>query len=259
MNIWAGLRSIHITLDGNLLRTLSSRLAPEDLATLTMRGAHPAGPPPAKPALQRLNGLPTIPAGEAVEVDRRVTKDGIVSLAGDTHLVGFAYAGRTVTLRLDGHLMHAIADNALIGTWPCPLSTERLPRLTGARSPSTPLPPPPLPAGSLHVQRRVHETGRFMVAKQRIKLGKRHAGKLVTVVIEDTHLRVLHNGEEIALRPRRNLAPITPALHHRQRRQTSRRLTMSRAQTVKDLPRPHSDTRAPRSRRTPRTRTKKPE
>lgn len=48
-----------------------------------------------------------------------------------------------------------------------------------------------------------------MIARQRIKLGPRHAGKLVTVIVEDTHLRVLHNGEEIAVRPRRSLAPIT--------------------------------------------------
>jgi hypothetical protein len=36
----------------------------------------------------------------------------------------------------------------------------------------------------------------------------RHRGKIVTVVIEDTHLRVLHGEEEIAVRPRRNLKPI---------------------------------------------------
>jgi hypothetical protein len=48
-----------------------------------------------------------------------------------------------------------------------------------------------------------------MVAGQRIKLGPRHRGKLVTVVIEDTHLRILDGDEEIAVRPRRNLKPIT--------------------------------------------------
>lgn len=207
--IWADLRSIHVVLDGNLLHTVPSRLTPEDLTTLTMRGARPAGQELGKPALRRLNSLPTIPAGEAVEVDRRVTKDSTTTLAGANHVVGFAFTGRTITLRLDDHLMHAIADNALIGTWPCPVPADQLPRLKGARPASTPLPPPPLPAGSLHVQRRVHATGRFMVAKQRIKLGKRHAGKLVTIVIEDTHLRVLHDGEEIAVRPRRNHEPIT--------------------------------------------------
>lgn len=51
-------------------------------------------------------------------------------------------------------------------------------------------------------RRKVHATGR-------IKLGPRYRGKVVTVVIEDTHLRVLHGDEEIAVRPRRDLTPIT--------------------------------------------------
>lgn len=192
-----------------MVRTVASRLRPEDLRHLAMRGAQPAGPPPAKPALRRRNGIPVLPDSGAVEIERSVTKDGKVSIAGDTHLVGFAWAGRKVTLRLDGHLMRAIADNALIGSWPCPISTDRLAGIPGARTPSTPLPPPPLPAGSLRAQRKVHATGRIMVAGQGIKLGPRHRGKLVTVVIEDTHLRILHGDEEIPVRPRRNLQPIT--------------------------------------------------
>jgi transposase InsO family protein len=209
VTVWADLRSVHISLDGHLLRTVSSRLLPEDLRYLAMRGARPAGPPPGKPALRRANGTIIVSPGEAVEIDRAVTKDGLVTIAGDTHLVGFAWASRVITLRLDGHLMHAIADDSLIGTWPCPVRTDRLARLRGARTPSTPLPPAPLPTGSLRAQRRVHASGRIVVAGQRIKLGPRHRGKLVTVVIEDTHLRVLHGEEEIAVRPRRNLKPIT--------------------------------------------------
>jgi hypothetical protein len=42
--------------------------------------------------------------------------------------------------------------------------------------PATPLPPPPLPAGSIRAHRRVHASGRIMVAKQAIKLDPRHAG-----------------------------------------------------------------------------------
>jgi hypothetical protein len=53
-----------------------------------------------------------------------------------------------------------------------------------------------------------HASGRIMVTGQNIKLGPRHRGKIVTVVIEDTHLHVLHGEEEIAVR-RRNLKPIT--------------------------------------------------
>jgi hypothetical protein len=55
----------------------------------------------------------------------------------------------------------------------------------------------------------VHASGPIMVAGQNIKLGPRHRGKIATVVIEDTHLRVLYGEEEIAVRSRRNLKPIT--------------------------------------------------
>lgn len=208
VTIWADLRSIHVSADGHVVRTIASRLRPEDLRHLAMRGARPAGPPPAKPALRRRNGIPALPESAAVEIQRTVTKNDRGNIAGDTHLVGFAWAGHKITLRLDGHLI-AIADNALIGSWPCPVSADRLAGIPGARTPSTPLPHPPLPAGSLRAQRKVHATGRIMLAGQGIKLGPRHRGKFVTVVIEDTHLRILHGDEEIAVRPRRNLKPIT--------------------------------------------------
>jgi hypothetical protein len=196
-------------LDGHLLRTLGSRLAPEDLAYLAMKGARPARPAPAVAALARCNGHPTLAAGQAVEVDRKVHRDGEVRLGGGQYQVGMALAGRTITLRLDGHLLHAIADGALVGTWPCPLGTDRLARLAGARAAATPLPPPPLPAGSIRALRRVHTSGRIMVARQSIKLGPRHAGKLVTVVIEDTHFRVLHGEDLLAIKPRKDPTPIT--------------------------------------------------
>jgi hypothetical protein len=46
LTIWADLHSIHLILDGHVLRTVASRLLPQDLAFLAMRGARPAGPPP---------------------------------------------------------------------------------------------------------------------------------------------------------------------------------------------------------------------
>jgi hypothetical protein len=83
--------------------------------------------------------------------------------------------------------MHAIADNALMRTWPCPVPADRLGQIDGARTAAFPLPPPPLPAGAIRTQREVHASGRFMINGQFIKLGPRHAGKIVTVVIEDTY------------------------------------------------------------------------
>lgn len=207
--IRADLRSIHLLLDGHVLRTVASRLLPGDLASLSMRGARPAGPAPAAAALPRRNGRPIIAAGQAIELDRKVHRDGHVLIAGGKCQVGFGLAGSTVVLRLDGHLMHAIAAGALIGTWPCPVTAAKAARLPGARAAATPLPPPPLPAGSIRAQRRVHASGRIMVSRQPIKLGPRHAGKLVTVIIEDTHFRILHGEEELAIKPRRDTTPIT--------------------------------------------------
>jgi transposase InsO family protein len=209
LTVRADLRTIHLLLDEHLLRTVASRLLPADLAFLAMRGARPAGPAPATAAIPHRHGTPFLAPGQAVEADRKVQRDGHVLIAGTRCQVGFGLAGSTVTMRLDGHLMHAIADGALIGTWPCPVTAGKAARLPGARAAATALPPPPLPAGSIRAQRRVHASGRIMVNRQPIKLGPRHAGKLVTVVIEDSHFRILHGDEELAIKPRRDTTPIT--------------------------------------------------
>ncbi|WP_336213229.1 hypothetical protein [Nonomuraea sp. LPB2021202275-12-8] len=101
-----------------------------------------------------------------------------------------------------------------MATWPCPVPADQLASMRGAQAAATPLPPPPLSAGSTRVQRRVGRDGRIMVGNQRMKLGKGNAGKIVTVVIEDTYFRILHGEEEIATRPRRNTAPITQLKVH---------------------------------------------
>jgi transposase InsO family protein len=209
LTAWADLHSIHLLLDGHVLRTVASRLLPQDLAFLSMRGARQAGPEPARAAIQRRDGKPVLAAGQAVEIGRKVQRDGHVTVSGEKYQVGMGYAGTAVTMRLDGHLMHAVADGALAGTWPCPVRAERAARMNGARAAATPLPPPPLPAGSIAARRRVHPDGRIMVNKQFMKLGPRHAGKLVTVIIEDTCYRVLHGEEEIAVKPRKDTSPIT--------------------------------------------------
>ncbi|MFF5033022.1 hypothetical protein [Nocardia salmonicida] len=146
LTLWADLRSIHVVLEGRLVKTVVSRLSPEDLP-LTLRGARPAGPAPAPAALARACGAPTVPGGQVVEIDRRVSRDGTVGIAGADHQIGTSLAGRTITLRLDGRLIHAIAGGALADTWPCPIPRETLPTLRGIRAVSTPLPPPQVPAG----------------------------------------------------------------------------------------------------------------
>jgi transposase InsO family protein len=209
LTVWADLHSIHLILDGHVLRTVASRLLPQDLAYLAMRGARQAGPEPAKAAIQQKDGQPALAAGQAVEIDRKVHRDGHVNVDGSKYQVGAGHAGTQVAMRLDEHLMHAIADGALAGTWPCPVTLERAARMNGARAAATPLPPAPLPAGSIAARRRVHPDGRIMVNKQAMKLGPRHAGKLVTVIIEDTCYRILHGEEELAVKPRKDTSPVT--------------------------------------------------
>ncbi|MEV4127185.1 hypothetical protein [Nocardia sp. NPDC049707] len=99
VTVWADPRSLYISLDGHLIRTVSSRLLPEHLQLLRMRGARPAGPQSAKPALRKANGTIAIPVGEAIEIDRVVDRDGGVGVGGHHHVVGFGWVGRTVTLR----------------------------------------------------------------------------------------------------------------------------------------------------------------
>jgi hypothetical protein len=146
LTVWADLHSIHLLLDGHVLRTVASRLLPQDLAYLAMRGARQAGPEPAKAAIQRKDGRPVLAAGQAVEIDRKVQRDGHVTFNGQNYQVGMGYDGTQVTMRLDGHLMHAVAGGALAGTWPSPVTAERAARMNGARAASTALPPAPLPA-----------------------------------------------------------------------------------------------------------------
>ena len=40
------------------------------------------------------------------------------------------------------------------------------------------------------------------------KIGRLHAGKTVTIAVEDTHFRILHGTEELAVHPRTTTEPI---------------------------------------------------
>jgi len=204
-HVWVDQLSVHIRCDGQLVTTVPSNLTAADLHELTLRGAQPAGPPPATAAPARAGRLP---AGAAVELDRSVGGDGLLSLDGQPLNVGTQLARQRVTLRLDGHLIHVIAGGVRSKTLPSPIPPDRTTRLRGAGLATTPLPPPP--SGAVRVERRVPRDGVVMVTRQRVRVGRVHAGKILTIVVEDTHLRVLHNGEELALHPRTENRPITP-------------------------------------------------
>lgn len=48
-----------------------------------------------------------------------------------------------MTMRLDGHLMHAVATYTLVKSRPYPITLTKRLSLTGARQASSPLPPAP--------------------------------------------------------------------------------------------------------------------
>jgi transposase InsO family protein len=72
VTFWASTDIIHLTIAGARVKSVRSHLSLADLARLAADGARPAGPPP----------LPPAEPGAALEVDRMVSTDGHVTLAG---------------------------------------------------------------------------------------------------------------------------------------------------------------------------------
>jgi hypothetical protein len=78
-HVWADEFTVHVLIGGHLVKTVPSSLDAEDLATLKMRGASLAGPPPAAPSPAKAGILP---GGTGDEVDRNVDTNGVADLAG---------------------------------------------------------------------------------------------------------------------------------------------------------------------------------
>lgn len=171
---------------------------------LKMRGASPAGPPPAAPSPAKAGALP---GGTVIEVDRAVDGDGIADLAGRRVKIGAELARRRVTLRLDGHLMHVISGGVLAKTLPSPVPADGRSKLRGARIAAAALPAPA--PGPVSVQRKIPKDGIIMVTRQRLRVGASYAGKIVTIHVEATHFRVTCDGAEISLHPRTEQRPVT--------------------------------------------------
>ena len=106
LTIWADLHSVHLVLDGHCCASSRPGCFPR-----TWRSWLWAAPAPAE--IQRRGCTPVV---QAVEVDRKVRRDRHVFIDGGKYQAGAGPAGTTVTMRLDGHLMHAIADGALART-----------------------------------------------------------------------------------------------------------------------------------------------
>jgi transposase InsO family protein len=198
VTFWADTTVVHLLVNGVRLKTVPSRLTTTHLRRLLDDGGRPAGPPP-------IHTADTL-SGTAIEVERTVNAVGAVGLAGRQHPVGYHFAGRRVTVRLDQGLLQLVDDGVLLRTLPNPLSPAELARLRDAR-PAGPAPQPP--AGPLRVQRRISCRGALAVAGQRIHVGMVHAGRTVTVETADTTWRIYHGDElltEVARTTSKNVA-----------------------------------------------------
>jgi putative transposase len=133
---------------------------------------------------------------------RLVNAAGIITLGNQVVQVGSPLAGQRARIRLDGQVMHVITqDGVLWRTLPCPIPPGQRHKLQGVRLAG----PQPLPPARMTIQRKVSSRGGIQVARQRIQAGFPHAGKIVTIELGDTSLRIIDDqGELIAAVPRRS-------------------------------------------------------
>ncbi len=179
IRFWADCDLIHLSAGGTRIKTLRSHLSPADLRRLAASGAVPAGPSP----------LPHAAGTQAVEVERPVSRGGLVSLGPRRLLAAEILGGQLVGIRIEPATLMFFdpGTRVLLRTRPNPLTPAEVARLRGARPAG---PPPHPPAEPVRAQRRASATGLIMVAGQKIALGRVHAGRTVTVLACDTTLTV---------------------------------------------------------------------
>jgi len=203
---------LHVLIGGARHKTLPSKLTARDLRALLAGGdARPVLPGPTEAEPVGVTG--------AVEVDRTVNAVGFVGLGGDKHNIGWAFAGQRVTLRLDGRVLQVLDEQRVLqATLPCPLSATACGRLRGAR-PGGPAPSLPEPAAQI-AERTVSAAGGFVLAGQRVQLGRAYAGLVVQAHLDEEAIRIFHDGELVTTVPRttrKTLVVRKSGEHHRRK------------------------------------------
>ncbi len=190
VRFWADTDLIHLFIGGTRIKTVRSHLTVTDLARLVAAGAQSGGPSP----------LPPIEPGDAVEVERVVSRAGTVVLGGHVVLAAEILSGRRLGIRIerDTLMFFDLDSRELLRVRPNPLSHDKIIRLRGNR----PAGPPPRPSTEpVRVQRRVSSTGVITVCGQKVSLGRTHQHQTVTVHVSDTTLAIeLDDGETRAIR-----------------------------------------------------------
>jgi transposase InsO family protein len=125
IRFWADTQLIHLSAAGTPIKTLRSHLSAADLAKLAASGAVPAGPSP----------LPPIEDGQAIEVERPVSRGGLVSLGSHRLLAAEILGGQLAGIRIEANTLMFFdpATRVLLRTRPNPLTPAQVARLRGAR------------------------------------------------------------------------------------------------------------------------------
>jgi transposase InsO family protein len=206
--VWADCDLIHVLIGGTRVKTIRSHLSVNDLARLVADGAVNAASAP----------LPPVEHGDAVEVERCVSRLGLVSLAGHQLLAAEILGGRRVGIRIEPTVLmfYDLDTRELLRTRKNPLTPDQISGLRGTR----PAGPPPRPSTEpIRVQRRASNTGVIMVAGQKVALGRAHKHQTVTVLVSETTLAVeLEDGDTKVLRrtttqPVRSIKGQRPRVH----------------------------------------------
>jgi Integrase core domain len=197
VRFWASVDLIHLFIGGTRVKTVRSHLSVTDLAQLVAQGAVNAGPSP----------LPPVTEGDAVEVERVVSKDGLVTLGGRMLLAAEILGGRKVGIRIEADtiMFYDLDSRELLRVRPNPLSHDKIIRLRGNR----PAGPPPRPSTEpIRVQRRASNTGVIMVCGQKVALGRDQRHRTLTVHVSETTLAIEVDDGETRIVRRTTTLPV---------------------------------------------------
>ena len=189
IELWADTVSVHVSMEGEHLKTVPSRLSVHSLHRLIREGATEGGPPPRGPAATGLRA-----ANATLEFERSVNGVGLVGIGGKQFRVGFDLAGQRVRIHLEGDVGHVVRDGVVIRSFACALDPAKRQRLQGARLPDG------KPVGSTEpilVGRRVSSSGSVIVGGQHVYVGIAHRRKIVDVLVEPRYLKIIDQGTTI--------------------------------------------------------------
>ena len=139
IELWADTVSVHVSMEGEHLKTVPSRLSVHSLHRLIREGATEGGPPPRGPAATGLRV-----ANATLEFERSVNAVGLVGIGGKQFRVGFDLAGQRVRIHLEGDIGHVVRDGVVIRSFACALDPGKRQRLQWARLPDWPASRPAL-------------------------------------------------------------------------------------------------------------------